>query len=96
MESKDLWLMVGFTGQAMFTMRFAVQWIQSERMRRSIIPNAFWYFSLAGGVTLLTYAIYRQDPVFIVGQGAGLFVYIRNLWLIFRTENSRLSQAEET
>jgi lipid-A-disaccharide synthase-like uncharacterized protein len=63
-------------------MRVIVQWIASERLKRSIIPQAFWYFSLAGGVTLLAYAIHKQDPVFIAGQGLGLVVYIRNLYLI--------------
>jgi lipid-A-disaccharide synthase-like uncharacterized protein len=63
-------------------MRFVVQWLASERLKRSIIPNAFWYFSLAGGATLLAYAIHKRDPVFIAGQGLGLFVYLRNLYLI--------------
>ena len=76
------WIMVGFLGQALFSMRFLIQWIMSERARRSVMPIAFWYFSLAGGVVLLTYAIYRRDPVFMLGQGMGLVVYARNLWLI--------------
>lgn len=84
MESKSIWLAVGFVGQALFTMRFLVQWLQSERMRRSVIPEAFWYFSLLGGATLLAYAIHRKDPVFIVGQAAGLFIYLRNLYFIVR------------
>lgn len=79
-----IWLVVGFAGQALFTMRFIVQWWYSERQKRSIIPVAFWYFSLAGGATLLGYAIYRQDPVFIVGQAGGLFIYSRNLYFIYR------------
>ena len=66
-----VWLAVGFTGQALFSIRFIVQWWCSERKKRSVIPLAFWYFSLAGGVTLLAYAIYRQDPVFIAGQAGG-------------------------
>jgi lipid-A-disaccharide synthase-like uncharacterized protein len=77
-----VWLAVGFTGQALFSIRFIVQWWCSERKKRSVIPLAFWYFSLAGGVTLLAYAIYRQDPVFIAGQAGGLFVYSRNLYLV--------------
>jgi lipid-A-disaccharide synthase-like uncharacterized protein len=81
---ETLWLGVGFLGQAMFSMRFLIQWFQSERQRRSIIPVAFWYFSVLGGVTLLSYAIYRQDPVFILGQGAGLVIYGRNLYFIWR------------
>ena len=81
---ETIWLGIGFLGQAMFSMRFLIQWLQSERQRRSIIPVAFWYFSLLGGVTLLSYAIYRQDPVFILGQGAGLIIYARNLYFIWR------------
>jgi lipid-A-disaccharide synthase-like uncharacterized protein len=82
--SEQVWLSIGLLGQAMFSMRFIVQWIASERRRRSVVPLAFWYFSVAGGVILLGYALYRRDPVFILGQGAGLFVYARNLWLIYR------------
>lgn len=76
------WVMVGFVGQAMFSARFIIQWISSERARKSVMPVAFWYFSLGGGVILLAYAIYRRDPVFMLGQGTGLFIYCRNLWLI--------------
>lgn len=78
------WIIVGFAGQAMFTARFLIQWISSERARASVIPVAFWYFSLAGGLILLSYAIYRQDPVFIVGQLTGVFIYLRNLYFIHR------------
>ena len=80
----DIWLIIGFTGQALFSMRFLVQWIKSEREKRSTIPIAFWYFSLAGGASLLIYAIHRKDQVFILGQATGLFIYARNLYLIFR------------
>jgi lipid-A-disaccharide synthase-like uncharacterized protein len=76
------WLILGLVGQALFSMRFLIQWVYSEKHKKSVIPTAFWYFSLAGGLTLLSYAILRQDPVFIIGQGMGLFVYIRNLMLI--------------
>lgn len=79
-----IWLAVGFLGQGLFSMRFLVQWWASERQRKSVIPLAFWYFSIAGGVTLLTYAIYREDPVFITGQAGGLFIYLRNLYFIMR------------
>ena len=84
MQASDttLWIAIGFLGQALFSARFFVQWLASERVKRSVIPTAFWYFSLAGGVTLLAYAIHRQDPVFIAGQGLGLVVYLRNLYLI--------------
>ena len=79
-----LWIAIGFAGQFLFMMRFLWQWIQSERQQRSIIPIAFWYFSLAGGVTLFAYAVHRRDSVFITGQMLGLGVYIRNLILIRR------------
>jgi lipid-A-disaccharide synthase-like uncharacterized protein len=84
MRSFDTWLIVGFLGQALFSARFIVQWVASERARRSVVPRAFWLFSLGGGATLLAYAVYRRDPVFIVGQAAGLFIYLRNLVLIRR------------
>lgn len=83
-EVSAVWLAIGFLGQAFFSMRFIVQWIQSERARRSIIPVVFWYFSIAGGATLLAYAIHRADPVFIVGQAGGLLIYGRNLYFIWR------------
>ena len=76
------WIVVGFSGQALFSMRFLIQWIMSERARQSVMPVAFWYFSIAGGLILLSYALYRRDPVFILGQSTGLFIYLRNLWLI--------------
>lgn len=79
----DGWVILGFVAQGMFTMRFVVQWIASEREKRSVVPLAFWFFSLGGGALLLIYAIQRQDPVFIAGQAMGLFIYVRNLWLIF-------------
>jgi len=78
----DAWVVLGFAAQALFTMRFVVQWIASERARRSVVPVAFWFFSLGGGVLLLVYALYRRDPVFIAGQGLGLVVYARNLYFI--------------
>ena len=74
--------------QAMFMMRFVIQWIASERVGRSIVPVAFWFFSVAGGSLLLIYAIQRQDPVFIAGQGLGLLIYFRNLWLIFKEKRN--------
>lgn len=82
MEHDTWWLLVGFAGQALFMMRFVVQWIHSERLRRSVVPLAFWYFSVLGGVTLLVYSIHRRDPVFITGQLLGIFIYLRNLYLI--------------
>lgn len=79
-----LWLAIGFFGQVLFSLRFLAQWVSSERAGRSVVPLAFWYFSLGGGLTLLSYAIYRADPVFIVGQLTGVFIYARNLQLIAR------------
>tara|TARA_Y100000996_G_C22412703_1_gene597938 strand:+ start:482 stop:760 length:279 start_codon:yes stop_codon:yes gene_type:complete len=80
----NIWLIVGFIGQGLFASRFWFQWIASERQKKSIIPVVFWYLSIAGGLILLTYAIYRQDPVFIVGQSTGLLIYSRNLYFIYR------------
>jgi lipid-A-disaccharide synthase-like uncharacterized protein len=81
----DAWVVFGFIGQSFFTMRFVVQWIASERARASVIPVAFWFFSIGGGALLLVYALYRRDPVFIAGQALGLVVYIRNLYFILLT-----------
>ena len=78
----DGWVVLGFVAQGFFTMRFVVQWIASERARRSVIPVAFWFFSIGGGALLLVYALYRRDPVFIAGQALGLVVYVRNLYFI--------------
>ena len=92
-EQFDLWILFGFIAQVMFMMRFVVQWVASERARRSVVPIAFWFFSVAGGALLLIYAIYREDPVFIAGQGAGLFIYFRNLWLIYRERRTSVQTA---
>ena len=83
-EQFDGWIALGFVAQFMFTMRFVVQWVASERVGKSVIPVAFWFFSIGGGLLLFVYAIQRGDPVFIAGQGLGLFIYVRNLMLIFR------------
>lgn len=80
----SVWLAVGLAGQALFTARFLLQWIASERARRSVMPIAFWYFSLAGGVVLLLYALHKRDPVFILGQAGGAVVYARNLYFLLR------------
>lgn len=81
---EKVWLTIGFAAQAIFAARFLVQWIASERRGRSVIPLAFWILSLAGGLMLLTYAVWRRDPVFILGQTTGVFIYSRNLVLIRR------------
>ena len=78
------WLIIGFVGQALFGARFIIQWIVSEQKGESTIPLAFWYCSIGGAIVLLTYAIYKEDPVFIVGQSLGSIVYVRNLILIDR------------
>ena len=81
----DGWVILGFVAQGFFTMRFVVQWIASERARKSVMPVAFWFFSIGGGALLLIYALYRRDPVFIAGQALGLLVYLRNLYFIMVT-----------
>lgn len=90
----NMWLIIGFIGQALFSMRFLLQWIASERRGESVVPVLFWHFSLAGGLTLLAYAIHIRDAVFILGQSAGAFIYIRNLFLIFRKKGGQLKGAK--
>jgi lipid-A-disaccharide synthase-like uncharacterized protein len=80
----DWWVVLGFVAQGLFTMRFAVQWIASERVGRSVVPMAFWWFSISGGLLLLIYSLYRRDPVFIFGQAFGVFIYLRNVILVLR------------
>ena len=86
MTADHLWLILGLLGQAVFGGRFIVQWIASERRRESHIPIVFWYMSLVGGAVTLAYAIHKKDPVFIIGQGSGVVVYVRNLMLIHRAQ----------
>lgn len=90
----DAWVILGFVAQAFFTMRFVVQWIASEKARKSVVPVSFWFFSIGGGLLLLIYALYRKDPVFIAGQALGLIVYIRNLYFII--VNGRQSSSNDT
>ena len=87
-QPEQVMIIVGFGGQFLFAMRFIIQWLTSEGAKRSVIPIAFWYFSIGGGTVLLLYAIWRQDPVIICGQGLGLFIYVRNLIFIFRADNN--------
>lgn len=77
-------VVLGFVGQILFGSRFFIQWIISEKRGESIIPEVFWYLSMAGSVILFTYAIYRRDPVFIMGQCSGIFIYTRNIMLIYK------------
>ena len=93
MSHEQLWLSVGLVGQAFFSMRFVVQWIASERQKQSVIPLAFWFFSIGGGLTLFTYALHRRDPVFILGEAAGTLIYARNLYLIWRKHDARRARA---
>ncbi len=81
-----LFLVIGFVGQGLFASRFVVQWIYSEKKGESTIPIIFWYLSIFGGLGLLTYAIFRKDPVIIIGQIFGIFIYLRNLYLIYKTK----------
>ncbi len=91
-----IWLIVGFTGQALFSGRFLIQWIVSERAKRSMVPTAFWLFSIGGGAVMLVYAIYREDPVFICGQAAGLLIYARNLWFIMKNARDNSAKPPQT
>jgi len=95
-STEILILVIGFAGQTMFFMRFFVQWLYSEKHKRSLIPTAFWYFSLGGSALLLTYAIIKKDPVFIVGQSTGFIIYTRNLVLIKREHKEKLSDKSES
>ncbi len=90
MISPRAWIAIGLAGQGCFFLRFLVQWVASERVGRSVFPRAFWYFSIMGSVVILSYAIWREDPVFIIGQSTGLFIYVRNLVLIQREERGRV------
>lgn len=92
--SATLWLILGYLGQAMFFSRFLVQWVASERAGRSVVPVSFWFLSLVGGLILLAYSIWREDPVFILGQSCGALIYTRNLMLI-RKEKERRAEAHE-
>ena len=89
----DWWVILGFVAQGLFTMRFLVQWIASERAGRSVIPLAFWLFSIGGGILLLVYALYRKDAVFIAGQAFGVFVYLRNLYFVLHERKAAMSAA---
>jgi lipid-A-disaccharide synthase-like uncharacterized protein len=88
MSNYTFWLIIGFVGQALFTARFLVQWLASERQKKSVVPAVFWYFSLLGGSTLLIYAIHSHDPVFIAGQASGLLIYARNLYFVFKNSKN--------
>ena len=90
-EIPTLWLVVGFAGQALFSSRFLLQWLVSEKQKKSVMPIGFWFFSLGGSLLLLVYAIHRRDPVFILGQSTGFLIYFRNLQLIYREKRANAS-----
>ena len=87
--TRNIWLVLGFVGQAFFSARFLVQWLATERKRRSVVPEAFWWLSIVGSLTLLAYAIHRKDPVFILGQAFGTIVYARNLHFLRKRPQNR-------
>jgi len=89
-----IWLAVGFGGQAVFSMRFIVQWICSEKQRRSVIPLGFWYLSIIGSIVLFAYAVHRRDPVFSIGQAFGILVYARNLYFIHKEKQTIKTMAK--
>ena len=78
-----IWLTIGLLGQRLFSARFLIQWLASEKVKRSVVPDLFWYFSLGGGLVLFSYAVYKRDPVFMIGQGTGIFIYVRNIYFVW-------------
>lgn len=82
-DMNHIWIAIGLVGQLSFSARFLIQWLASEKVKKSIIPDTFWYFSLVGGAILLLYAIHRRDPVFILGQATGVFIYARNIYFVW-------------
>ena len=91
----NMWIALGFLGQIVFGMRFVIQWITSERKKESHVPEIFWYFSLIGGFILLIYAIHQKDPVFIFGQAMGVFIYVRNIVLIYQKKRGLAHRSKE-
>ena len=90
-EISTFWLVVGFAGQAFFSSRFLLQWLVSEKKKKSVMPIGFWFLSIGGSLLLLTYAVHRRDPVFILGQASGFLIYSRNLQLIYREKKTNAS-----
>jgi lipid-A-disaccharide synthase-like uncharacterized protein len=93
---EHIWLAIGFLGQGFFFMRFFVQWLASEKEGKSVIPQSFWYFSILGSLTLLIYAIWRKDPVIMLGQSVGFFIYFRNLYFIYCKDIVTLPESTNT
>ncbi|MDC3090901.1 lipid-A-disaccharide synthase N-terminal domain-containing protein [Rickettsiales bacterium] len=92
--TSQMWIIIGFIGQTIFASRFLIQWIVSERASKSIIPNIFWWISILGSFVLLSYAIHKEDPVFIVGQSCGFLIYARNLYLIKKGKKNKKKQSD--
>ena len=90
LNNLNFFMVLGFIGQFFFSMRFIVQWVASEKHKKSVVPLAFWVFSVLGSFLLLIYAIYRKDPVFIIGQAPNLLIYFRNIWLIKTSKKGEL------
>jgi lipid-A-disaccharide synthase-like uncharacterized protein len=88
-----MWTLIGLFGQSMFMMRFILQWIASERAKASVMPEVFWYFSLGGGLIVFVYAVHQQDLVFMLGQGLGVFIYLRNIWFIHKRKQAATGNA---
>ena len=95
MSEEQIWLIIGFIGQTIFASRFLIQWVVSEKKRESVIPLPFWYFSLLGGITLFIYAFSKKDLVIMVGQGTGILIYTRNLYLIYRKRKLDFKQQSD-
>jgi lipid-A-disaccharide synthase-like uncharacterized protein len=91
-NAHTVWISIGVLGQTLFFMRFFVQWLATEKAGRSVVPKSFWFFSLLGGLTLFSYAVWRQDPVFMIGQGAGLFIYLRNIYFLGKEQREPSQQ----
>jgi len=94
LSTETIWIIIGFLGQGLFFMRFFIQWLASEKAGESVIPDAFWYFSIGGSMILLAYAIWRQDPVIILGQSTGFLIYFRNLYFIKRKAKAEIDSIE--
>ncbi|RTZ98762.1 MAG: hypothetical protein DSY89_09250 [Deltaproteobacteria bacterium] len=93
--TETLWVTLGFVAQFFFSCRFFIQWIASEKAKKSVIPDLFWYFSITGSGLLLIYAIHRRDPVFIIGQSTGMMVYCRNLYFIHREKKRAVKSTDK-
>lgn len=90
-DISTIWLVIGFAGQVFFSSRFLLQWLASEKQKKSVMPVGFWFLSIGGSLLLLAYAVHRRDPVFILGQASGFLIYSRNLQLIYREKKANAS-----